>query len=60
MADYTAKITLNIPITARTEEKAQERADELAEILVSGKWPTFRKPWLGDTLDGETLVEKDE
>ena len=58
MADYTAKITLNIPISAGTEEKAQERAEELAEVILSGKWPKFKKPWLNGDMETETEVEE--
>ena len=58
MADYTAKITLNISITAGSEEKAQERALELAEVILAGKWPTFKKPWLNGDMETETEVEE--
>ena len=58
MADYTAKITFLVPITAGTEEKAHERASELAEVIQSGKWPTFKKPWLNGDMETETEVEE--
>ena len=55
--EYTAKITFNVPITAGNEEKAQERASEIAEAIESGTWPKFKKSWLNGDAEMEIEVE---
>ena len=51
MAEFTLTVTLTFPMTARNREKAEERADEVAESI---KWLTAK--WLGD-IEIVTAVE---
>lgn len=50
--EYTLTVTLTFPLTARNEEKAQERADD---VEASIKWISAR--WLGDI---DIVTEVDE
>ena len=56
MADYNVTITFSIPITARDEEQAVERAEKLAAALHLD--PNFRKLWVGNMQMPETEVEE--
>ena len=53
MKDYTATITLRVSITARNDEQAEERAQEIADSIsydgaYHGRTAVTKKPWFGD------------
>ena len=56
MKDYSIEITVTIPITARNEEQAQERAELLLDCI-KFEGPK-RAKWYGDVDFGDPAVEE--
>ena len=56
MKDFTVTVELMFSVQAGTEEKAQERAQEVVDTL-EVKHPPAK--WLGDVEIGEPEVEED-
>ena len=57
MKDYAITFTLVIPITARNETQAQERADMIQEWIKCDAPKTAK--WLGDLdVDNPTIEEQ--
>ena len=57
MKDYTVTFTLVIPITARSERQAQERADLMQEWIKLEAPKTAR--WIGDFEIDDSSIEED-
>ena len=56
MKDFTLTFTLQIPITARSEDHAQERADMIQEWIKLDAPKTAR--WIGDfEIDNPSIEE---
>ena len=53
MADYTAIIKISVGITAKNQEQAEERAQELADSYES----KLKAKWVGDA-EMDTEVEE--
>ena len=49
MPDYTVTITVNVPIVARDDAQADERAESLEELFKLGIALVQRPTWAGDT-----------
>lgn len=61
MADFNVKITQTYQITARNEEQAQERAERMGSAMnLNFTEPPYNPKWVGDMLESEVEVEKDE
>ncbi len=59
MKDYTVRVTLDIPITAKNEAQAQERADKMldaTEIYPGKEYPTWAS---GDNIEREVVVNEE-
>jgi hypothetical protein len=56
MKDYSVTITLTVPITARNEEQAQERADQMQEWVKFD--PPKNKAWAHGDIDFSSSVEE--
>ena len=56
MTDYTATITITHSITAGSDEKAQERADQLAEAYGAAKLP--KAAWVGDQQSCDAEIDE--
>lgn len=54
MKDFTVTIELTFSVTAPNEDKAQERAQQVAETITVHSV----KSWLGDVEIGEPNVEE--
>lgn len=60
MKRYTATVSILVPITARNDEQAQERATTLQEAAANGLL-ALRKPWIDGDMDyPEPEIEEEE
>ena len=54
MKDYSVTVEITFSVTAGSEEKAEERAQQVADAITVHKTAT----WLGDPEIGEPTVEE--
>ena len=54
MKDYTVEITMTIPITAKNQEQAEERANQMQEWIEYN--PPKNKPWAQQDIALDSVV----
>ena len=58
MKDYSVEFTMTIPITAKNQEQAKERADQMQEWIEYN--PPKNKPWAQQDIDFDCVVTEEQ
>jgi len=58
MPDLTCAYTIYVPITAPNEDKANERLEEVQDMIQIVMPDKRNRPWLGDMEFGDIQIEE--